>query len=88
MMHGGIIFGLIDSAMTHCLFGHGIIGYTVRLNIKYLRSIDINSNIKISVELKEKKSDYFVELDAFVFQENKKKVKANSKFWIVKKEDL
>lgn len=34
-MHGGIIAAIIDSSMAHCLMGHGVVGYTANLSIKY-----------------------------------------------------
>jgi acyl-coenzyme A thioesterase PaaI-like protein len=80
ILHGGVISALIDSAMTKCLFGHSIIAYTVRLNLKYLRSVNINEDLLIRVSIG-KNTSKIVELNAVVFQENKKKVFASAKFW-------
>ncbi len=86
MMHGGIISALIDSSMAQCLFGHGIVAYTVRLNIKFMKSILINKDINIEINIEEK-SDHFVNLLAKIIQEDKVKVKADAKFWILNEEE-
>jgi hypothetical protein len=80
IIHGGVLSALIDSAMTQCLFGHGIVGYTVRLNIKYIKPVNINNNFKIIVNIKESYS-LFSELEAYIIQNEECKVKAYSKFW-------
>jgi hypothetical protein len=41
MIHGGIIAAIIDSSMAQCLMGHGIVGYTTNLSIKYRKPVYI-----------------------------------------------
>lgn len=83
MMHGGILAALIDSAMTRCLFGHGIVGYTVRLNIKYIKPVKIDTNIKVYVNLKNHRSGIYYKLFANIFQEGDKKISATAIFWVI-----
>lgn len=85
MMHGGVLSAIIDSAMTRCLFGHGIVGYTARLNIKYLKPVKINRFIKLMAYIEKNENNYFYDLKAVILQEDKKHVTADSKFWIVNK---
>jgi acyl-coenzyme A thioesterase PaaI-like protein len=84
MIHGGILSALIDSAMTKCLFGHGIKAYTARLNIKYLKPVKINKKITIVVNIKNNKSEIVTLLNASLLQNDHKTVSANAKFWIIK----
>ena len=35
MLHGGVISSLLDSAMTNCLFAHGQVGVTAKLNVVF-----------------------------------------------------
>ena len=35
-LHGGVIASLLDGAMTHCLFAHGIRAVTGELKVRYL----------------------------------------------------
>lgn len=87
MMHGGIISALIDSTMTQCLFGSGFFGYTVRLNLRFAKKVQINKPIRIEVKLKEDDSELMKELKAVVYQDNQKKVSAQSKFWLIDEND-
>jgi len=41
--HGGVIAAIIDASMAQCLMGHGIVGYTIELNVKYRKSLRIGS---------------------------------------------
>ncbi len=42
MLHGGMIAAVMDSAMTKCLMGHGVVGYTGRFNIRYRKPVEIS----------------------------------------------
>lgn len=87
IMHGGMISSLIDSAMTKCLFGHGVKAYTVRLNIKYIRPVKVNNKITIIVNIMDNKSDIITALCANLLQNGQKMIKADAKFWILKSYD-
>jgi acyl-coenzyme A thioesterase PaaI-like protein len=82
-MHGGIVSALIDSAMTRCLFGHGIAAYTVRLNLKYSHPVDIGKYAEIRVSIMEKRSNT-ITLSAAVVQDGKKRIGAEATFWRIK----
>ena len=84
IIHGGILSGIIDSVMTLYLFGHNIIAYTVRLNIKYSHPVIIEKEAIIKVRLKEKQNDFIYNLTASIFQNKQKRVTADAKFWLKK----
>lgn len=90
-IHGGILSGIIDSAMTLLLFGHNIIAYTVRLNIKYSHPVVIDKKAIVKARLHEKKNDYVYNITGSISQNNKKLITADAKFWLEKdlnKEEL
>jgi len=35
MLHGGVICSLLDSAMTNCLFSHGYVAVTAKLDVRF-----------------------------------------------------
>ncbi len=39
ILHGGVTAALLDSAMTHCLFHHGVEAFTADLHVRYLHAI-------------------------------------------------
>lgn len=39
IVHGGVVAGLLDSAMTNCLFHHGVRALTGDLHVRYVRSV-------------------------------------------------
>ena len=47
ILHGGVIASLLDAAMTHCLFHHGIEALTADLHVRYARSIPCEASLDI-----------------------------------------
>jgi len=45
--HGGIVAGLLDAAMTHCLFHQGIQAFTGDLHIRYVRPLACPIDLEI-----------------------------------------
>lgn len=39
LLHGGIIAALLDAAMTHCLFHHGVRAVTADLHVRYVHPV-------------------------------------------------
>ena len=44
-LHGGVIASLLDSAMTNCLFSHGVEARTAELNVRYHHPVDVHQPI-------------------------------------------
>lgn len=51
ILHGGILAGLLDAAMTHCLFAHGIQALTGELKVRYRKTVPLNRTITVSGRL-------------------------------------
>lgn len=47
IIHGGVIAALLDAAMTHCLFHHGIAGVTGDLHVRFVHSIPCSADLEI-----------------------------------------
>lgn len=49
--HGGVIAAIIDASMAQCLMGHGIVGYTIELNVKYRKPLRIGTVARLETEI-------------------------------------
>ena len=47
ILHGGVAAALLDSAMTNCLFHHGIQALTGDLHVRYLHPIPCPAQLEI-----------------------------------------
>jgi len=81
-IHGGILSAFIDLAMTWCLFGHGVVAATVRLNIKYSCPVLIGIDAVIHVDTPVKENAFLYSIRAYISQVDKKVVTADARFWI------
>mgnify|MGYP003729193549 CR=1 FL=1 len=51
IVHGGMAAALLDAAMTHCLFHHGIRALTGGLHVRYKKPIPIETTVEIKARL-------------------------------------
>jgi uncharacterized protein (TIGR00369 family) len=51
IIHGGVIAALLDAAMTHCLFHHGIQGLTADLHVRYVHPVSCDATLDIRAEI-------------------------------------
>ena len=51
IIHGGIIAALLDSAMTHCLFHHGVEALTGDLQVRFRKPVPFNSVLDLRASL-------------------------------------
>lgn len=47
ILHGGIIAALLDAAMTHCLFHHGVRAVTGDLHVRYVRPVPCDADVEL-----------------------------------------
>lgn len=47
ILHGGVVSALLDAAMTHCLFSHGIQAVTGDLHVRFLHSVPCDTAMEI-----------------------------------------
>lgn len=51
ILHGGMISTLLDAAMTHCLFDHGVEAMTADLKIRFLRPVSCTESLFLRAHL-------------------------------------
>jgi acyl-coenzyme A thioesterase PaaI-like protein len=51
MAHGGILSAIIDASMAQCLMGHGVVGYTTDLSIKYRKPVLIDKPVALTTSI-------------------------------------
>jgi acyl-coenzyme A thioesterase PaaI-like protein len=79
IMHGGVICSLLDAAMTHCLFAHGIEAVTGELKVKFHSSIPFDAPLKLVAEISKSMSPLYI-LTSTIFFGSKRMAEAEAKF--------
>jgi uncharacterized protein (TIGR00369 family) len=51
ILHGGVIASLLDAAMTHCLFHHGVQAVTADLHVRFVKPVSCNVYLEIRASL-------------------------------------
>ena len=51
LLHGGVVAALLDAAMTHCLFHHGVTALTGELRVRYAHPVPCNAGLAIRARL-------------------------------------
>ncbi len=82
IMHGGVLAMVLDSAMTHCLFAHGMAGVTADLHIRYLQPVLADKELAVTCAITQRKLKLLT-LRAAVRQEGTVKVRSEARFWQV-----
>jgi len=47
ILHGGVIAAMLDSAMANALFNNGVEAVTGDMNIKFIESVSVDSELKV-----------------------------------------
>lgn len=53
LLHGGVISAVLDSAMTNCLFAHGIIAVTGELTVRFVQPVFVTGEAVVQADIKE-----------------------------------
>jgi acyl-coenzyme A thioesterase PaaI-like protein len=48
ILHGGVIAALLDAAMTHCLFHHGVQGVTGDLRVRFVQPVPCYATLDLT----------------------------------------
>ncbi len=78
-LHGGYVALLIDAAMGHCLFHHGVIAVTGRLNVGFREPVKTGQLAEIRTHIIQRDAD-FCRLRAEIRQNGRIRVRAEGKF--------
>jgi uncharacterized protein (TIGR00369 family) len=55
ILHGGMVSTLLDAAMTHCLFAHGIAAVTAELSVRFVAPVMTGQQVELTARLTETK---------------------------------
>lgn len=78
-LHGGVIAALLDGAMTHCLFAHGVQAVTVELNVRYLGAVSAGEMLTLQAWLKSSVHGLY-QLEARLTEAGVMRARATGKF--------
>ena len=84
MLHGGIMAALLDAAMTQCLMGHEVVAYTARLNVKYIKPIQLGQYINIHCGIERVRYGKLYELSAQIAQDSRICASVQASFYRIK----
>ena len=78
-LHGGMISTLLDAAMTHCLFHHGVEAMTASLNVRFLKPVPCADMLQLTAMLVERRRHVYL-LEAEMGSSNQLLAKADASF--------
>lgn len=78
-LHEGIVAVLLDSAMTNCMFAHGLVGMTGELKVRFRHVVDIGKAARVRAWL-ERSSHRLHVFGACLEQDGKTKATASGRF--------
>lgn len=55
ILHGGVISGLLDAAMTHCLSHHGVHAVTADLRVRFVKPVPWTESLEVTAWLDDTK---------------------------------
>ncbi|PWI32417.1 PaaI family thioesterase [Vibrio albus] len=79
LLHGGMTSTLLDAAMTHCLFIHGIQALTAELVVRFMAPIPVGAELVVSAELTGQRRGIY-QLEGSITHNQKALARATSKF--------
>jgi acyl-coenzyme A thioesterase PaaI-like protein len=78
-LHGGFVAVLLDSAMTNCMFAHGLVGMTGELKVRFRQIVSIGKAARVRAWL-ERSSHRLHVFGASLEQDGNIKATASGKF--------
>lgn len=51
LLHGGMICTLLDAAMVHCLFEHGVCALTAEMTVRFVAPIEVGQDVAVIARL-------------------------------------
>ena len=82
IVHGGVIAAIIDASMAQCLMGHGIVGYTADLAIRYRKPVKIRTTTRLETSIMSAKRNLYT-MKCMLSQDETCVIEADGKFFKV-----
>jgi len=84
MVHGGVIAAIIDASMAQCVMGHGVVGYTADLSVRYRKPVMIRTKTALKTSITAVKCGLLYSMNCEITQGEKLVVSATGRFFKVK----
>jgi acyl-coenzyme A thioesterase PaaI-like protein len=84
MTHGGVIAAIVDASMAQCLMGHGVVGYTTDLSIKYRKPVKVCKRTMLKTSIITVNVGLLYTLKCEIMQSHNLVVEATGRFFKVK----
>jgi len=81
IVHGGAIAALLDAAMTHCLFGRGVMGLTAEMQVRYRRPLPVGRETRVRASFETSIGNQVYRLIATVSADGEVKAEARGTFF-------
>jgi len=78
-LHGGMAAALLDSAMSNCLFAHGIAAFTAEMTIKYKKPVRCGRKALVTAHIEKDLAPLYI-VKGEISQEGQTLVLAEAKF--------
>jgi acyl-coenzyme A thioesterase PaaI-like protein len=79
ILHGGVISALLDEAMTHCLFHHGVKAVTGELRVRFLKPVPCQADLDLKAWLSSERPPLY-RVKAELVHEQQVVARAEAKF--------
>lgn len=79
ILHGGVIASLLDAAMTHCLFHHGVHAVTAALDIRFKEAVPLKVPLLVRAHPRSMRPSLF-RLEAEIIWEDRVLASAEARF--------
>lgn len=80
MVHGGVLAAIIDASMAQCLMGHGIVGYTADLAVRYRKPVRIRTTTQLETSIVSVKRSLYL-MKCCMTQGKSRVIQADGKFF-------
>lgn len=87
MVHGGIVAAVIDASMAQCLMGHGVVGYTTELSVKYRQKVVLDEPVTLRTAIERVSAQRLYRLRTELQQRARRVVQAQGVFYKVEQEE-
>ncbi len=84
MVHGGVVAAIIDASMAQCLMGHGVVGYTANLSVKYRKPVMIQTKTTLTTSITAVNCGLLYSMKCEIVQNRNLVVQATGRFFKVK----
>lgn len=80
VVHGGLMSALLDDAMAFCINNHGIKAYTAKLELKYIKPLQVGEKYSLCAGILNNRRRFITTTGAILDNQGNAFIKANAIF--------